>query len=291
MREKLMKKLHSRRGASITFALLLFLVCAAIGSVVLASASATAGRVSENYDYDQRYYAVTSAAELLRSALDGQTVTFELKRTSYVARTTTTVLYVGGENDGSVKSGPDVETTDPYVQAPDYVTSCALTVKRSNGDAIDWTAAPGDLTGLLAASLVHGKGDDLDDLFTAPNWLVPSDPVLPEELTLTVEDVPGGVNAAGLAVTVKPTLGSDGSLTLTLQNATGDPSYKYKLALTLSPDVLETPLRTTETPLTYNASTSTSGGEMTTFRTDFYEKTETRGATVTWRVSEVGKAA
>ena len=60
------KKLRSERGASITFALLLFLVCAAVGSVILTAATAASGRFSSLAESDQRYYSVTSAARLLK---------------------------------------------------------------------------------------------------------------------------------------------------------------------------------------------------------------------------------
>ena len=71
------KKLQSRRGASITFALLLFLVCAVIGSLVLAAGFAAAGRLAKLADSEQRFYAVNSAAELVLSELcgDGNKVT------------------------------------------------------------------------------------------------------------------------------------------------------------------------------------------------------------------------
>ncbi len=52
-------------------ALLLFLVCAAVASVVLASATAAAGRVSGLAKSDQRYYSVASAAQLFRDELFG----------------------------------------------------------------------------------------------------------------------------------------------------------------------------------------------------------------------------
>ena len=72
--KKARAKLQSRRGASITFALLLFLVCAVVSSVVVVAGSAVGGRMSQMAAMDQRYYAVTSAAELLRSIFDGRTV-------------------------------------------------------------------------------------------------------------------------------------------------------------------------------------------------------------------------
>ena len=67
-------KLNSRTGASITFALLLFLVCAVISSVVIVAATTAAGRMSQLPQMDQRYYAVTSAANLLKSEIDGKVV-------------------------------------------------------------------------------------------------------------------------------------------------------------------------------------------------------------------------
>lgn len=68
-------KLNSQRGASITFALLLFLVCAVVGSVVLTAGTAAAGRMSKLAEMDQRYYSVTSAARLMRNMVEGESVT------------------------------------------------------------------------------------------------------------------------------------------------------------------------------------------------------------------------
>ena len=69
----LRKKLTSQSGASITYALLLFLVCAVVSTVVLAAGTAASGRMSQSVESDQRYYAVTSAAEYIKNQLDGKT--------------------------------------------------------------------------------------------------------------------------------------------------------------------------------------------------------------------------
>ena len=69
---KLKQKLKSQTGASITFALLLFLVCAVVGSVVLTAGTAAAGRMSKIAEMDQRYYSVNSAAKLLTELIDGE---------------------------------------------------------------------------------------------------------------------------------------------------------------------------------------------------------------------------
>ncbi len=66
---RIKKKLNNRKGASITWALLIFLVCAVVGSAVLVAGTAAAGRMSKLAENDQRYYAVTSSAGLLRDIL------------------------------------------------------------------------------------------------------------------------------------------------------------------------------------------------------------------------------
>ena len=74
MREKLKGKLRSRRGATLLLSLLLFLICAVAGSVAITAGTASSGTVSERAKMDQRYFSVTSAAELLREELDGLSV-------------------------------------------------------------------------------------------------------------------------------------------------------------------------------------------------------------------------
>ena len=70
-------KLRSRRGASLTFALLLFLVCAVVGSAVLVAGTAAAGRMSKIAEMDQRYYSVHSAARLLIDMMEKSDVRVE----------------------------------------------------------------------------------------------------------------------------------------------------------------------------------------------------------------------
>ena len=53
---RIMRKLNSERGASITYALLIFLVCAVVGSSVLVAGTAASGRMSKVPENDQRYY-------------------------------------------------------------------------------------------------------------------------------------------------------------------------------------------------------------------------------------------
>ena len=67
-------KISSQRGASLTFALLIFLVCAVVGSVVLTAGTAASGRMSKVTEMDQRYYSVNSAARLLTDTIKDKSV-------------------------------------------------------------------------------------------------------------------------------------------------------------------------------------------------------------------------
>lgn len=67
-------KLKSKRGASISFGLMLFLVCAVASSIIIVAATAASGRMAQIAEMDQRYYAVTSAVELLCNDIGEQEV-------------------------------------------------------------------------------------------------------------------------------------------------------------------------------------------------------------------------
>ena len=93
-------KLRSETGASITFALLLFLVCSVVSIVVVVAGSAAAGRMSQRAETDQRYYAVTSAAELLCDDFKGKTVVVEYTKavsTGFNEDTPIRVIEIDGE--------------------------------------------------------------------------------------------------------------------------------------------------------------------------------------------------
>ena len=81
------RKLHDRSGATLTVALLFFIMCAAAGSVILAAATTSTGRLSQLQASDQNYYAVVSAAKLIRDEIDGQTISVGQTETKTVTTT------------------------------------------------------------------------------------------------------------------------------------------------------------------------------------------------------------
>lgn len=120
------KKLNSQRGASLSIALLLFLVCLAVSSVVLTAGTAAAGRLSELKEMDQRYYSVTSAAELVRDLVTEAPVEFTQTKTTTTVSGTTTVTVQTDIGDSVLKAaaaklvfGDDVNTMDAWLLSAD----------------------------------------------------------------------------------------------------------------------------------------------------------------------------
>lgn len=102
------RKLHDRSGATLTVALLFFIMCAAAGSVILAAATTSTGRLSQMQASDQNYYAVVSAAKLIRDEIDGQTI--GVKQTETKTTTVTSSTDDGG-TPGDTSDDTIVEET------------------------------------------------------------------------------------------------------------------------------------------------------------------------------------
>ena len=73
----MLKKLRSRSGASIIFALFIFLFCAFVGASILVIASTTTGELSDKQKNDQAYYTLTSMADYLSGELTNTTFYYD----------------------------------------------------------------------------------------------------------------------------------------------------------------------------------------------------------------------
>ena len=114
------RKLQDRSGATLTVALLFFIMCAAAGSVILAAATTSTGRLAELQASDQNYYAVVSAAKLLRDEIDGQTI--GVKQTEKKTTTVTTKTDNGGTTDDTSDDTIVEETKITYTYSdPTFV--------------------------------------------------------------------------------------------------------------------------------------------------------------------------
>lgn len=110
------KKLQAQSGASLSLALLFFVLCAVAGSIVLSAASAALGRTQNVAQKDQRSYAVESAARLLSGEFqDLGTLRITEKRTinQYVRTTTTSTTTT---NDNGTPNDPSDDVTQTQTQ-------------------------------------------------------------------------------------------------------------------------------------------------------------------------------
>ena len=134
------RKLHDRSGATLTVALLFFIMCAAAGSVILAAATTSTGRLSQLQASDQNYYAVVSAAKLIRDEIDGQTIGVGQKET----KTVTTTRTEKKEKDASGEEVTVVEETTkteysystPVFEYPKDTTAGAGSMSAVTGTVI-----------------------------------------------------------------------------------------------------------------------------------------------------------
>lgn len=69
------RKLHSERGASFLIALLFFLICLTMGSLILTAATANAVKAKDRYEDQQNYLAAASAARLIKDTIGNYTYT------------------------------------------------------------------------------------------------------------------------------------------------------------------------------------------------------------------------
>lgn len=74
---RVQRKIEDRSGASLSVALLFFLVCATVGSVLIAAASVSMGRMKGIEQGEQERYAVDSAMELIAEKMEGGCITFQ----------------------------------------------------------------------------------------------------------------------------------------------------------------------------------------------------------------------
>nr|WP_297706949.1 hypothetical protein [uncultured Butyrivibrio sp.] len=197
MKNKIMNKLRSEKGASITFALLLFLVCAVLSSVILAAATAAAGRMSKIAESDQRYYAVTSAAELLKDLLDGKSVSVVgLKETQV------TTVYKDGAKISETPGSPSVKT---YVVDGKKAADIDKAIDCVDGNLITNASSKDTISEIVACNVNFDSAGKFSEIT----------PINKKELTL---DSNLGSSYYFLTTTINESMDGNGSLTFDIFN-------------------------------------------------------------------------
>ncbi len=262
MKKRIIGKLRSQTGASITFALLLFLVCIVLCSVIITASTASSGRMSQIVETDQRYYAVTSAAELLKNIIDGKTVSIVK-----VVETTNNTVYTSGVAGTPTQDG-------------EAVTSVYLIPDKKAG-AINETADLIDGNKINSAAIKTIPMDAAKKFF---NNVTLTDTDRKLELASTVYDG-AGLDFDALAVTIEENLDANGRITLTIYNkykakeTNSSEGDRYTMVLTFGADKSEVTNTKTE-----NISSTASSSISYTLKT---KTTETTITTLTWNLSGI----
>ena len=288
MKRKPNNVLRSQTGASITFALLLFLACAMVGALVLTAGSAAAGRVSNLAQSDQRYYSVSSAASLLAEELSEKHVKIVQERVVTTEVTTTYKVDVG--------TGSVVTQIDEPIIAREANYSTTLNDNGTSDDVSPYdphsdgegkklsSDAVGSFLNARAAILLFGN-----------DMLCCNDAAMNASLTKGTEQAGKFVvyhsiakadgtveNYGDLAVTGEYLVQSDGTMTITLTNDTTAKEH-YSLRVKLTPTINEN--QTDKTTESTRRSYSDSGyTETVTTITTTIKTSE-----ISWTVSGVEK--
>ena len=275
-----LKKLRSRKGASITFALLAFLVCAAIGAVLLTAATASAGRISKLAESDQRYYAVRSAAQLFCDALDGQSYTIKRTKVDIHGKEITYIT----DPDTMIES-KIVSDYTPVGGGVSYEYTIKLPMNNSTGayESIDTLSSKSLLTE-LALYYVFGSQIVYDNYDAVPGAKDPNDDFKDWNMTIALSG--DSVDTSGLTVNVRVEPLKNGSVKLTFTNAKGDPYQMSVLLQAAVQDDSAYPTKTSETEVSIHSDSEHTNAYIELQKiTDTYVKT----TTITWTVAEIGR--
>ncbi len=321
-----LEKLRSRKGASLTFALLAFLVCAVISAVLLASASAATGRLSNLAETDQRYYAVTSAAQLFCDTLENQEFTIQRTHTNHAVKVKGYVTGEDGQTYGFEENdeipikkwfGSDVydKKTNPdiYTFYVPELTNYAPTLTNPisyKGLAENDTTTAGEInsirsTSLLAdAALTYVIGQESCPVMEAYENRIPGSPftkkdgaaLVPVDKiafgTYHLEYKKNGTDQAeeAPAVTVLATLRKDGSIVLEFCDGSDPTKPSYKVTVTLTAEVQDDsalPNTTTSDSYAFRLDPETGVSYECTVTTTVKTKT----TTIKWNVTDIKKGA
>lgn len=122
-----MKKVKNNSGATILMALLLILLATAVGAAVLTAAVSAARHLRSDREAQQNYLTVSSAAELIRDSINGQT--YERKLRAW--RSTTVDAETGKE---TVDEDRTLVKPDPAFTGPmgEWLSACIANSKEQN---------------------------------------------------------------------------------------------------------------------------------------------------------------
>lgn len=288
IRQSIKRKIQSNAGASLSVALLLFLVCTVLGSIILKSGTAAAGRIAKLAENDARYYSVTSAADLLADSLDGRSVVSVRTRTTTTEETTP---YTYDSSESAMKPGATVKGT-PSVSYGDE-NGTTLWIYESD-DAPSVTNTP-DKTILTEAMRTAFYGGAAFQDAGGTIWSVSAPTMSDESVTNFTVNHNG---KPGLTVFVTETIKPNGNIVLLVTSCdSDDPTrvapagsrYRMQLTFTQATSTATKSRTTTDTVISNEVKDETTGETRSFTETETTTVTDTKTTTTTWTLAEMKK--
>ena len=268
---KTRNKLTSSAGASLGISLLLFLVCAVLGSIILTAGTTTLGRVYSVSDSDQRYYSVTSAAELLSKELTGKTVTITRTKVSETNGTNTTDTYtMTAQTSVPTNTDEDGKTVVIMRQLDAIPISEPPTTQGVDTSTMSFLTA-------RTVELMFGKNtftaEDAMDFSFAESVYVPEEAV---EFTVNHKDKGTDTPLENLKAYGTYLMKQDGTLVITVSSKDDTDKTDYTLTLTLTP--------------IFDEQTSVSRSTEYSSGVAVEKTTTTKTSTVEWKLGGISKS-
>lgn len=135
--KRAVEKLHSRRGASLIYALLLFLVASMVSVLVLSASVTAVKRLNDDRKQEQEYLLLSSAARLIKKHMESSMVTITTTTCEYTDdRSPDTTVDVAYENEGVLGAALENAVKNRNGPSPLEKTDGSITVVTGNaGDA------------------------------------------------------------------------------------------------------------------------------------------------------------
>lgn len=274
IRKTIAGKLKSNSGASLSIALLLFLVCAVLGSVILRSGTAASGRVADMAKADARYYSVTSAADYLADAI---TRVGDDKRIVTVTRTAETRTTETSSYNGESWSNPS--KTSEYTTYSSPVIKDNSSTGSGNAETI-LTRAVQDI--FFGGTIVDAEGCWSKD---KPSIKAADGSAGTENYDFSLQFTRGSNADEDLTVYVDETIRQNGDIELTVSNVEDKAAEGYRVQMLF---VLTSKTNSNSTTRTSSA-TSGTAEEGNLVLTETARTTETKTTTCYWTLAEIRK--
>lgn len=134
--KRAVEKLHSRRGASLIYALLLFLVASMVSVLVLSASVTAVKRLNDDRKQEQEYLLLSSAARLIKKHMESSMVTITTTTCEYIDGRSPDTVDVAYENEGVLGEALENAVRDRNGLSPLEKTDGSITVVTGNaGDA------------------------------------------------------------------------------------------------------------------------------------------------------------